>query len=74
MRDVFYAIKALVDGLADMLIQEGDPLSNRLLRLGLYVLVFVGLPLVVLVSLPYGLGLIVLIGFIALLIFGIPNF
>lgn len=67
-------IKRAIDRVAETLIPEGSYLSAMPVKLALYVLVFLGLPLLILVSLPYGVGLLALIGVIALLIFGIPNF
>lgn len=60
--------------MAETLIPEGSYLSPMPVKLALYVLVFVGLPLLILVSLPYGVGLVLLAGVIGLLIFGLPNF
>lgn len=72
--NILRQVKATLDRLAETLIPPGSALSPMLVKVILYILVFVAFPLLVVVSLPYGLGLILLVGFIALLIFGIPNF
>lgn len=70
----FARIKAGIDRLAVTLIPPGSYLSPTVVKLGLYVLVFVGLPLLILVSLPYGVGIILLVAVVLLFIFfGLPG-
>lgn len=66
-------VKAGIDRLAETLIPPGSFLTPTVVKLGLYVLVFVGLPLLILVSLPYGVGLILLIAVVLLVILGLPG-
>jgi hypothetical protein len=73
LSDILLRVKLGVDRLAEMLIPPGSALSTGLLKAGLYVLVFVGLPLLILVSLPYGVGIILLIAVVLLFIFGLPG-
>ena len=67
---IFYRIKYGVDQFADVLISAGSPLSPTLVRFALYVLVFVAHPLLILVSLPWGLGIFFLVAVAEFLICG----